>query len=202
MQQQQQLDLSTSDTTGSTSNIGNLQRIQNLRQISNMNPSMLMMMQQQQQQQQSNAGMVPGVVVDPHQPVQNNMNDNPMSMMNYQQQLGSIRNQGQFGNDGSMNKDIATLQSRSVQPQNQLFNGGSITDSNSLSSVGDQTSFLDGRFAGGWQSNADLPERRRVIFSILDVIRQMRPDTSKLSNKYDYELDKIQFFFVFSRMLY
>jgi hypothetical protein len=44
--------------------------------------------------------------------------------------------------------------------------------------------FLDGRFAGGWQSNADLIERRRVIFNILEIIRQMRPDTSKLTNKY------------------
>jgi hypothetical protein len=52
---------------------------------------------------------------------------------------------------------------------------------NSVSS--ENTFFLDGRFAGGWQSNADLPERRRVIFNILEVIRQMRPETSKLSNK-------------------
>jgi hypothetical protein len=44
-------------------------------------------------------------------------------------------------------------------------------------------SFLDGSFAGGWQSNADLPDRRRIIFSILEVIRQMRPDTNKISQK-------------------
>ena len=47
----------------------------------------------------------------------------------------------------------------------------------------DQQSFLDGNFAGGWQSNADLPDRRRIIFHILDVIRVMRPDNSKMSNK-------------------
>ena len=46
-----------------------------------------------------------------------------------------------------------------------------------------QKSFLDGSFAGGWQSNADLPDRRRIIFSILEVIRQMRPDTNKISQK-------------------
>ena len=46
-----------------------------------------------------------------------------------------------------------------------------------------QKSFLDGTFAGGWQSNADLPDRRRIIFSILEVIRQMRPDTNKISQK-------------------
>jgi hypothetical protein len=43
--------------------------------------------------------------------------------------------------------------------------------------------FLDGNFNGGWQSNQDLPDRRRIIFQILDVIRGMRPDKSKVSNK-------------------
>lgn len=47
----------------------------------------------------------------------------------------------------------------------------------------DQQSFLDGNFAGGWQSNADLPDRRRIIFHILDVIKVMRPENSKMSNK-------------------
>jgi type II secretory pathway pseudopilin PulG len=47
----------------------------------------------------------------------------------------------------------------------------------------EQRSFLDGRFAGGWQSNADLPDRRQVIYNILDVIRTMRPDMNRLSSK-------------------
>jgi hypothetical protein len=47
----------------------------------------------------------------------------------------------------------------------------------------DQQSFLDGNFAGGWQSNADLPDRRRIIFHILDVIKVMRPENSKMSSK-------------------
>ena len=46
-----------------------------------------------------------------------------------------------------------------------------------------QKSFLDGNFAGGWQSNADLPDRRKVIFSILEVIKQMRPNTNTTSTK-------------------
>lgn len=44
-----------------------------------------------------------------------------------------------------------------------------------------QKSFLDGNFAGGWQSNADLPDRRKVIFSILEVIKQMRSNSNTLS---------------------
>jgi hypothetical protein len=46
-----------------------------------------------------------------------------------------------------------------------------------------QQSFLDGTFAGGWQSNADLPDRRRIIFSIVKVIERMRPDANKMSQK-------------------
>lgn len=46
-----------------------------------------------------------------------------------------------------------------------------------------QKSFLDGNFAGGWQSNADLPDRRKVIFSILEVIKQMRSNSNTLSTK-------------------
>ena len=49
--------------------------------------------------------------------------------------------------------------------------------------VGSQQSFLDGHFAGGWQSNADLPDRRRIIFSIIKVIERMRPDANRMSKK-------------------
>ncbi|CAB9509249.1 CREB-binding protein [Seminavis robusta] len=58
--------------------------------------------------------------------------------------------------------------------------GGGNQDSANAAS---QKSFLDGNFAGGWQSNADLPDRRHIIFSILEVIKQMRPDTNKISQK-------------------
>jgi hypothetical protein len=44
-------------------------------------------------------------------------------------------------------------------------------------------SFLDGTFNGGWQSNDDIPDRRRVIYSICKVIEQMRPDASKMSER-------------------
>jgi hypothetical protein len=43
--------------------------------------------------------------------------------------------------------------------------------------------FLDGNFAGGWQSNADLPDRRRIILNIVKVIEQMSPATDKMSQK-------------------
>ena len=51
------------------------------------------------------------------------------------------------------------------------------------SSPNQQQSFLDGTFAGGWQSNNDLPDRRKIIFSIAKVIERMRPDARKSSQK-------------------
>ncbi|KAL3806032.1 hypothetical protein ACHAXA_006869 [Cyclostephanos tholiformis] len=44
-----------------------------------------------------------------------------------------------------------------------------------------QQNFLDGHFAGGWQSNADLPDRRRINFHIIKVIERMRPDANRMS---------------------
>jgi hypothetical protein len=44
-------------------------------------------------------------------------------------------------------------------------------------------SFLGGTFAGGWQSNEDIPARRNVIFRICSVIEQMRPDVGRVSQK-------------------
>jgi hypothetical protein len=37
---------------------------------------------------------------------------------------------------------------------------------------------MEGTFEGGWQSNADLPERREVIFSIVKLIDQTQPPDS------------------------
>ena len=48
---------------------------------------------------------------------------------------------------------------------------------------GQHQSFLDGHFAGGWQSNADLPDRRRINFHIIKVIERMRPDANRMSQK-------------------
>jgi hypothetical protein len=203
--QQQQANRSTSDnsnTEGSAATSANRNqghRARNsgnhsmLQQMTNANPGMLQMMQQQ------NSGVAQG---GQHAALQNGGNDNTMTMMNsnYQQQ-GFMGNQNNLtlsnrdypsssGQDhfveaasgGNMINDSSTLQSRS----GQLSQPTAISSDTTNSSVGlssDQATFLDGRFAGGWQSNADIPERRRVIFSILEVIRQMRPDTSKLSNK-------------------
>lgn len=47
----------------------------------------------------------------------------------------------------------------------------------------DGQNYLEGHFAGGWQSNADLPDRRRIIFSIIKVIERMRPDANRMSQK-------------------
>lgn len=43
--------------------------------------------------------------------------------------------------------------------------------------------YMKGSFEGGWQSNDDPPERREVIFSIVKLMEQMRPDADKVSNK-------------------
>jgi len=55
-----------------------------------------------------------------------------------------------------------------------------------------QQTFLDGTFAGGWQSNADLPDRRRIIFSIVKVIERMRPDANKMSQKLPFMAKKLE----------
>jgi hypothetical protein len=69
--------------------------------------------------------------------------------------------------------------------------GGNITENNGGANGGglnggQPQSFLDGHFAGGWQSNADLADRRRIIFSIIKVIERMRPDANRMSQKLVY----------------
>lgn len=53
-------------------------------------------------------------------------------------------------------------------------------------------SFLDGTFNGGWQSNDDIPDRRRVIYSICKVIEQMRPDASKMSQRLPFMAKRLE----------
>lgn len=60
---------------------------------------------------------------------------------------------------------------------------GSSSGNGGGKSNGDKRSFLDGHFAGGWQSNSDLPDRRRVNFHIIKVIERMRPDANRMSRK-------------------
>jgi hypothetical protein len=77
-----------------------------------------------------------------------------------------------------------------MHSQHSVGSSGAGEGSVSLSGLHDATSnlqsqksFLDGNFEGGWQSNADIPDRRRVIFSILDVIRQSHGLGDEVSNK-------------------
>jgi len=123
----------------------------------------------------------------------------PSFMMN--QQSNNNNQADLMGRRTSMMQQMDNMgQSVNSQSQNNLnFNNASPFDMDSSNrpignlsldlgeKTGDQganqKSFLDGSFAGGWQSNADLPDRRRIIFSILEVIRQMRPDTNKISQK-------------------
>ena len=43
--------------------------------------------------------------------------------------------------------------------------------------------YMEGTFEGGWQSNADLPERREVIFSIVKLVEQARPESDTASKR-------------------
>ena len=79
---------------------------------------------------------------------------------------GSIRSQHGTNNDESS--------TTSSHPNNINTAGGTGAGTDS---------YLGGSFAGGWQSNADLPDRRRIIFTILEVIRLMRPDTNRIAQK-------------------
>jgi hypothetical protein len=77
--------------------------------------------------------------------------------------------------------DSAHNSSNNLQQETHISAGNSVGSAEA--SRVEHRSFLDGRFAGGWQSNADLPDRRQVIYNILDVIRTMRPDMTRLSSK-------------------
>ena len=132
-------------------------------------------------------------------------------LLQQQQLLRSSNMSSSMQNDASRVQDLFSNQNQDLIGQRRSTQGnhvvgnfnnnmnaydmdGSVSSqrSNSVNAVsvnktddeGNQKSFLDGSFAGGWQSNADLPDRRRIIFSILEVIRQMRPDTNKISQKY------------------
>jgi hypothetical protein len=131
-------------------------------------------------------------------------------LMQQQQLLRSSNMSSSMQNDASRVQDLFTNSNQDLMGQRRSTQGntivgnfnnnmnaydmdGSVSSQRSTSvnpatvdktdDEGNQKSFLDGSFAGGWQSNADLPDRRRIIFSILEVIRQMRPDTNKISQK-------------------
>jgi hypothetical protein len=121
-------------------------------------------------------------------PMGTSMNSQSQNQSQNQNKMNaSFNNMAAFEMDGS----ISSQRSANRQSQNKGIPGNSSLDVSSTQLPGDkaddptsnQKSFLDGSFAGGWQSNADLPDRRRIIFSILEVIRQMRPDTNKISQK-------------------
>ncbi|KAL3945078.1 MAG: hypothetical protein SGBAC_000869 [Bacillariaceae sp.] len=88
-----------------------------------------------------------------------------------------------FDMDGSTNSRTSRQQGNNQGISPLDIGNNPVGDSSNKDDATNQKSFLDGSFAGGWQSNADLPDRRRIIFSILEVIRQMRPDTNKISQK-------------------
>jgi len=106
---------------------------------------------------------------------------------NYSMSGGGAGMDGSGGQSGSGNQGNAAgiggnldTSTHSNSSNRQQGSNRSVTGATTSAQ---QKSFLDGNFAGGWQSNADLPDRRKVIFSILEVIKQMRPNTNTTSTK-------------------
>lgn len=129
----------------------------------------LLMQQLRQQQQQQ--GQQDSMLMGHGSSSGGGGNSNMMNFPNLQQ--GD--NSGMLG--GQMGQGMGGMMGGSQSSNNNQ-------ESSSASAAANQKSFLDGNFAGGWQSNADLPDRRHIIFSILEVIKQMRPDTNKITQKY------------------
>jgi hypothetical protein len=88
--------------------------------------------------------------------------------------MGSM-SQSQRGN--GINNEMAGLPAQPV--------GSVLTSMSSAASNTNQRpeTYLDGRFNGGWQSNSDMPDRRTVIFSILEVLKLMGSNQDALSKK-------------------
>ena len=143
----------------------------------NMNQQEMLMQQlRQHQQSQQDPLMMGGQSSD------SGNSNMQMHFQNIQQQQ-----QGVGGGSGD-NSSMHCVSGRIGQGMGGMQMGGGSSSSsgnqdNNAAATAAQRSFLDGNFAGGWQSNADLPDRRHIIFSILEVIKQMRPDTNKISQK-------------------
>ncbi|GKY92630.1 hypothetical protein MPSEU_000233100 [Mayamaea pseudoterrestris] len=101
-----------------------------------------------------------------------NVQQQPQGSGVLQQDSASVANQP----SGSIATIVADNTSTTAQRQ-QVAPATGGADNASL------RSYLNGNFVGGWQSNSDLPDRRRVIFQILDVIRMMRPENTKMNDK-------------------
>jgi hypothetical protein len=148
-----------------------------------MNERQMLMQQQMMQGQQGMVGQSNNMQQGPHADLMGRRSQDLSGSMNASGQRNNTNNNA-FDMDGSM----GSQRSNRIP---QAVGGGGIDgpgDNNGGGGGGgaedpSNKSFLDGSFAGGWQSNADLPDRRRIIFSILEVIRQMRPDTNKISQK-------------------
>lgn len=117
--------------------------------------------------------------------MQNQMDQSGMGSSRQANMGGGFNNTMGFDMDGSVSSQRSAnrQQNQSKGAVSPLDVTGQMPGDKGDDPNGNQKSFLDGSFAGGWQSNADLPDRRRIIFSILEVIRQMRPDTNKISQK-------------------
>eukprot|EP00978_Attheya_sp_CCMP212_P046565 scaffold399362_cov55-Attheya_sp.AAC.2 len=141
-------------------------------------------MQQMQQQQRllvSQMGNLPGTPSAQHQV----LSSTQQSMLS---QLSAMQNQRAIQSDRVTANGIGNLREFDTPKlegvQVGSGDGGNIEDQGgNQDATRDQGYFLDGTFAGGWQSNADLPDRRLIIFSIVKIIERMRTESGKLVQK-------------------
>jgi hypothetical protein len=141
-------------------------------------------MQQMQQQHRlllSQMGNLSGTPSAQHQ----GLSSTQQSMLN---QLSTMQNQRAIQSDSVAGNGIGSLREfdnpKLEGGQVGSGDGGNIVDQGgNQDATIDQGYFLDGTFAGGWQSNADLPDRRLIIFSIVKVIERMRTESGKLVQK-------------------
>jgi hypothetical protein len=164
-----------------------------VQQLANSENEQLVAQQQQQQQQLNNSGVQSmwqnmqlvaapsshSKSLLPGQPLESRFQP-AVADVGYQSKASGAASSSKPGSESASGGIENMLRVRSSKSE---FGGASPQMSADDASAGGQQSYLDGTFEGGWQSNADLPVRRGVIFSIVKLIEQMRPDADKMSPK-------------------
>lgn len=120
------------------------------------------------------------------QQMQQLVGDNTIQQMGQNTGLGGHHVANQFAVQQKLNTgmgDSSVNSFRSTTSQQVSLPIAGTQQQNPMQQTDQHKNFLDGSFAGGWQSNADLPDRRQVIYRILEVIKQMRPDSDQVSTK-------------------
>jgi len=165
---------------------------------SNGNSNFLMQQQQQQQQSSLNKGRIDQHILAAQQ--QQLMSASGLgglgqSSSSTGQGKNSKTNELISGLKGDLMTNISGVGSNNGMGEDKAKsagNQGAKNESENPGAPSSQQSFLDGTFNGGWQSNADIPDRRRVIYSICKVIEQMRPDARQMSQKLPFMAKRLE----------